>query len=145
MVLVPVSFLLSQVSEEFHLSHAGVGAVEGSVFVGHLVGGLLLGMWADRWHPHVALQLVHGSCSVTDARFRYGRRPALIGATACAGLGATLFAVAPTFELLLLARVLAGFGCGGLGPVSCALLQESVPEAYQGALNVTRLIYHTST
>ena len=69
MVLVPVSFVVEEISSDFHLHHStvgapatrphftnvrlircGSGAMEGVVFAGHMLGGLALGWCADRRH-----------------------------------------------------------------------------------------------
>jgi MFS family permease len=62
----------------------------------------------------------------------FGRRRMLLVALAMYGLGAALCALAPSLDLLALARMVQGFGGGGLISLSVALIGEVVPPRERG-------------
>src|SRR5258708_6040674 len=62
----------------------------------------------------------------------FGRRLMMICALAIFVLGSALCAVSPNIELLTAARVLQGFGGGGLMRLSQALLGEAIPPRERG-------------
>jgi EmrB/QacA subfamily drug resistance transporter len=63
----------------------------------------------------------------------FGRRRMLLVALGMYGVGAALCAVAPSVDLLALARVVQGFGGGGLLSLSVALIAEVVPARERGS------------
>lgn len=108
--LMLLSFVLQAVQDELGLSEgelAGLTAV-GVGMTG--VGGLLFGWMSDRW----------------------GRRASIAAAVAafCAGNAACAFA--PTFEILVLARAVAGLGIGGTWGAGQAMIGETFPPALRG-------------
>jgi EmrB/QacA subfamily drug resistance transporter len=62
----------------------------------------------------------------------FGRRRMLLVALGMYGLGSVLCAVAPSLDLLALARLVQGFGGGGLISLSVALIGEIVPPRERG-------------
>ena len=62
----------------------------------------------------------------------YGRRPMLFIAFGLQGLGALAAGLAPSFDALLAARALHGFGGGALLTLAMALIGESVPARERG-------------
>lgn len=62
----------------------------------------------------------------------YGRRPMLFLAFVLQGLGMLAAGLAPSFEALLAARALHGFGGGALLTLAMALIGESVPARERG-------------
>jgi multidrug resistance protein len=62
----------------------------------------------------------------------YGRRSIMIAALAIFMIGSVLCAVSPNIELLTAARVLKGFGGGGLMTLSQALIGEAIPPRERG-------------
>lgn len=62
----------------------------------------------------------------------YGRRPMLFIAFGLQALGALAAGLAPSFDALLLARMLHGFGGGALLTLAMALIGESVPARERG-------------
>src|SRR5215467_11255878 len=68
----------------------------------------------------------------------FGRRRLMFSALAVFMIASILCAIAPTIELLAMARVLQGLGGGGLMTLSQALVGESIPPRerarYQGYL-----------
>jgi MFS family permease len=71
-----------------------------------------------------------------------GRRPMILTALALFMVGSVLCALSPSIEFLTAARVLQGFGGGGLVTLSQALVGETIPPRqrgrYQGYLAVTQ-------
>jgi len=62
----------------------------------------------------------------------YGRRLVMIAALAIFMLGSVLCALSPNIEFLTAARVLQGFGGGGLMTLSQALIGETIPPRERG-------------
>lgn len=62
----------------------------------------------------------------------FGRRRMLLVALGLYGVGAVLCALAPSLDALLLARLVQGFGGGGLISLSVALIGEVVPPRERG-------------
>jgi EmrB/QacA subfamily drug resistance transporter len=62
----------------------------------------------------------------------FGRRPMMILALAIFMIGSVLCALAPNIEFLTAARVLQGFGGGGLMTLSQALIGETIPPRERG-------------
>ncbi|GAC1496458.1 MAG: MFS transporter [Candidatus Limnocylindrales bacterium] len=105
-----IGFLLVPIRDELGLDVARTGLVATAGLAGMAAGAAISGRLADR----------------------YGRRR-VIGATlALFGVGTLLSAAAPSFELLLGARVIAGLGLGGELPVIPTLLAEFAPRDSRG-------------
>jgi MFS transporter, putative metabolite:H+ symporter len=109
-----IGFLVGPISREFALAPAQVGLVASAGFVGMFLGAAISGRLADR----------------------YGRRLIFQGTLILFSIGAVLSAIAPTFETLLLARVVAGLGLGGELPVVATLVSEFSPRAQRGRMIV---------
>ena len=109
-----IGFLVTPITKEFTLAPAQVGLVASAGFVGMFLGAAISGRLADR----------------------YGRRPIFQATLVLFSIGAVLSAVAPTFELLLAARVIAGLGLGGELPVVATLVSEFSPRAQRGRMIV---------
>ena len=62
----------------------------------------------------------------------FGRRSIMIAALAIFMIGSVLCAISPNIELLTAARVLQGFGGGGLMTLSQALIGETIPPRERG-------------
>src|SRR5439155_10485692 len=90
------------------------GLVAGAGFVGMFLVAAISGRLADR----------------------YGRRVVFSTTLVVFSIGAVLSAAAPTYETLLLARVLAGLGLGGELPVAATLVSEFSPRAQRGRMIV---------
>jgi len=114
MDVLMLSFLLTPIRNEFKLDATGVGLVASATFFGMFVGAALSGRLADR----------------------YGRRGVFTTTLIVFSLGSALSALAPTFETLLLARVVAGLGLGGELPVAATLVSELSPRARRGRMIV---------
>jgi len=109
-----IGFLVAPITKEFTLAPAQVGLVASAGFVGMFLGAAISGRLADR----------------------YGRRLIFQGTLVLFSIGAVLSALAPTFETLLAARVIAGLGLGGELPVVATLVSEFSPRAQRGRMIV---------
>lgn len=109
-----IGFLVAPITKEFSLAPAQVGLVASAGFVGMFLGAAISGRLADR----------------------YGRRLIFQATLVLFSVGAVLSALAPTFETLLAARVVAGLGLGGELPVVATLVSEFSPRAQRGRMIV---------
>ena len=109
-----IGFLVTPITKEFTLAPAQVGLVASAGFVGMFLGAAISGRLADR----------------------YGRSLIFQGTLVLFSIGAVLSALAPTFETLLAARVIAGLGLGGELPVVATLVSEFSPRAQRGRMIV---------
>jgi MFS transporter, putative metabolite:H+ symporter len=114
MDVLMLSFLLTPIRNEFKLDATGVGLVASATFVGMFLGAAAAGRLADR----------------------YGRRAVFTATLVIFSIGSALSALAPTFETLLAARVIAGLGLGGELPVAATLVSELSPRAQRGRMIV---------
>jgi putative MFS transporter len=114
MDVIMISFLLAPITREFTLDPTRTGLVASAGFVGMFFGAAISGRLADR----------------------YGRRVVFSSTLVLFSVGALLSALAPTYELLLLARVVAGLGLGGELPVAATLVSEFSPRASRGRMIV---------
>jgi putative MFS transporter len=114
MDVILISFLLAPITREFTLDPTRTGLVASAGFVGMFLGAAISGRLADR----------------------YGRRVVFSTTLVLFSIGALLSALAPTYELLLLARVVAGLGLGGELPVAATLVSEFSPRASRGRMIV---------
>jgi putative MFS transporter len=109
-----IGFLVAPITREFSLAPAQIGLVASAGFVGMFLGAAISGRLADR----------------------YGRRLIFQATLILFSVGAVLSALAPTFETLLAARVIAGLGLGGELPVVATLVSEFSPRAQRGRMIV---------
>ena len=114
MDVLMLSFLLTPIRGEFKLDATGVGLVASATFVGMFIGAAAAGRLADR----------------------YGRRTVFTATLVLFSIGSLLSALAPTFETLLAARIVAGLGLGGELPVAATLVSELSPRAQRGRMIV---------
>jgi putative MFS transporter len=114
MDVILISFLLAPITREFALDAARTGLVASAGFVGMFIGAAVSGRLADR----------------------YGRRAVFTVTLVIFSVGALLSALAPTYETLLAARVIAGLGLGGELPVAATLVSELSPRAQRGRMIV---------
>ena len=114
MDVILVAFLLRPVGAEFGLSPQQLGLLAAATPAGMFVGAAVSGRLADR----------------------YGRKSVFQVTLIVFSLGALLSALAPTFQLLLVARLIAGLGLGGELPVVSTLVSELSPAASRGRMIV---------
>jgi MFS transporter, ACDE family, multidrug resistance protein len=70
----------------------------------------------------------------------YGRRPLLFGGLLVFGLGGAAVALAPTFELVLVGRVIQGIGATGLMPLTIVLLSDLVAEERESSVQGMKVV-----
>ena len=116
MDVILIAFLIVPIRTEFGLAATDtrVAFIAAAGFVGMLLGAAVSGRLADR----------------------YGRRTIFQATLVLFSLGSLLSALAPTFELLLAARVVAGLGLGGELPVVATLVSELSPRRSRGRMIV---------
>ena len=110
MDVILISFLLAPIRDEFGLDATRTGLIASAGFVGMFLGAAVSGRLADR----------------------YGRRNVFQVTLIVFSIGSLLSAAAPSFELLLAARVVTGLGLGGELPVVSTLVSEYAPRASRG-------------
>ncbi len=114
MDVILVAFLLRPITTEFGLDPQRAGILAAATPAGMFLGAAISGRLADR----------------------YGRKTIFQVTLLVFSVGTLLSAAAPTYELLLLARVLAGIGLGGELPVVATLVSEFSPRASRGRMIV---------
>ncbi len=114
MDVILISFLITPIRTEFKLDATQTGLIASSGFVGMFLGAAISGRLADR----------------------IGRRTVFSATLVIFSIGAVLSAIAPSFETLLAARVIAGLGLGGELPVASTLVSEFSPPAPRGRMIV---------
>jgi len=114
MDVILISFVLTPIRTEFGLDATRTGLVASAGFVGMFLGAAVSGRLADR----------------------YGRRAVFQATLILFSIGSLLSALAPTFETLLAARVVAGLGLGGELPVVATLVSEFSPRRARGRMIV---------
>jgi AAHS family 4-hydroxybenzoate transporter-like MFS transporter len=97
-----VSFVAPLVARDLHLAANNIGAIFAAGLAGSMLGGLTLGVVADR----------------------VGRRPVLIGALVFAGIMTVLCSRANSFGAFAALRLLTGFGLGGVLAAVVPLIAE---------------------
>jgi len=110
MDVILIAFLLTPIKTEFGLDATQTGFVVSAGFVGMFLGAAIAGRIADR----------------------VGRKAVFQATLVLFSIGALLSSLAPTYETLLLARVVAGLGLGGELPVAATLVSEYAPRASRG-------------
>src|SRR5689334_22019288 len=106
MDVILIAFLVTPIRTEFALDPTQTGFVVSAGFVGMFFGAAIAGRLADRLGRKTVFQLTLVVFSV----------------------GALLSALAPTYETLLIARIIAGLGLGGELPVASTLVSEYAPR-----------------
>jgi AAHS family 4-hydroxybenzoate transporter-like MFS transporter len=106
-----VSFVAPQIAKDLHLNFVNIGTVFAAGLAGSMVGGLLLGQIADR----------------------AGRRPALLGSLATAGVATVLCSQAHSFAAFAALRFVTGLALGGLLAAIVPLVAEHFPPQRRSA------------
>ena len=107
-----ISGTFSMVELQFGLSQIEVGWFASSALMGAIIGALGSGTFSDR----------------------YGRKPVLLTAAMFFFISALASATAPTFKLLIVARLIGGFGVGMASVLSPMYISEFSPPKVRGRL-----------
>ena len=107
-----MGYMLPGISGEFHLTPVQAGFLASSVFIGMLVGGIVIGALADR----------------------FGRKWALLLAIGFYGLTSLAAGFASDIGTLTAIRILQGFGLGAEVPLVFTYLAEFLPAKHRGIL-----------
>lgn len=106
-----LSYILSDAKFESNmLQNRDGGFLAAAVFLGMLVGGLLVGTMGDWW----------------------GRRPMLLLGLCCNSIAGILSSMAPNVQVLTLLRCLSGLGIGATVPPLFTLVTELAPPSARG-------------
>ncbi|MHC6228610.1 MFS transporter [Arthrobacter sp. MMS24-T111] len=105
-----VAFLLPRIQEIWRLSTASLGLVGSAAPLGFFFGAILSGWLGDR----------------------FGRKKVMLWALAFYCAMSVVAAVAPNFEVFLVARVLAGLGAGAESVIIAPFLSEFIPPKRRG-------------
>ncbi|MEV7663468.1 MFS transporter [Paenarthrobacter sp. NPDC089316] len=105
-----VAFLLPRIQELWGLSTASLGLVGSAAPLGFFFGAILSGWMGDR----------------------FGRKKVMLWALAFYCLMSIVAAMAPNFEIFLIARVFAGLGAGAESVIIAPFLSEFIPPKRRG-------------
>jgi MFS transporter, putative metabolite:H+ symporter len=105
-----VAFLLPSVKEVWQLDNAQLGLIGSAAPFGFLFGAIAAGLLGDR----------------------IGRKQVMMYALACYAAFSVIAAFSPSYELFLVARVLAGAGAGAESAIIAPFLSEFVPARRRG-------------
>jgi len=105
-----VAFLLPSIAREWDLDNGALGLLASAGPLGYLVGALVSGTLGDR----------------------IGRRPVMMWALAVYTGFTMVAALAPSYEVFALARIIAGAGIGAESVIVAPYLAEFVPPARRG-------------
>lgn len=105
-----VAFLLPSMAATWELANGQLGILASATPIGYLLGALVAGFLGDR----------------------LGRKPVMLYALALYTAFTLLAAIAPTFEVFAIARIIAGIGIGAESVIIAPYLAEFVPPAKRG-------------
>ena len=108
--ILAISYSAQAIAEDWSISTARLGIVLSAAVFGMMLGLMFLGSLADR----------------------IGRRPVVVAGLFLSGIGMLVAAAASSIDLLILGRVLTGFGVGGILASLNTLVAEFAGERYRG-------------
>jgi AAHS family 4-hydroxybenzoate transporter-like MFS transporter len=107
-----IAFAAKRIQAAYHLTHTAFSLALSAGLLGTIAGGVLFGMLADR----------------------YGRRPAIIGATACFSVLTFALAFANSLTMLIALRFVSGMALGGAIPLLWTLNVEFAPKTMRATV-----------
>lgn len=116
-----IAYTATYLTDDFGLSRIDMGNLFAAGVVGTMVGGFFFGYLGDR----------------------IGRRPAIVAAAIGFGILTLAFALARSYEALLILRFLNGIAIGGLLPLCWALNIEYVPSRYRATVVTVVMLGYT--
>ena len=105
-----VAFIMPPVTKQWHLTSLETGVLGSSLLIGFLFGAFFAGVLGDR----------------------IGRKKVMVSALGVYCVASVVAAVAPTFWVLFVARVIAGVGTGAESAIIAPYLSEFVPTRVRG-------------
>ena len=116
-----VAYLIPALISDWGETRANLGLAASFTFVGMLLGSLFWGVVSDR----------------------FGRRPAFMLTSLCAGVAGMLASTSHNVSVLVLWRLLQGFGLGGNLAVDFSLFMEFVPTKARGSTSTLLTVFAT--
>lgn len=108
--LILYTFLLIPIGKELHFSNVMLSYILGASLTATAVGGVIFGILSDR----------------------YGRKRALQWTILTYSVGTFLSGIASSFELLIMFRIITGFGVGGEWAIGQTYVSETFPPNVRG-------------
>ncbi len=119
--IIAIAIILPSLLTTFHLSTAVGGALIGAVYIGQIIGSLALGALSEI----------------------FGRKRLYIISLLLFGVLSLASAAAPTFQTLLLLRILVGIPLGSIVPIATAYVSEYIPGLLRGRATAAVLFLYT--
>jgi MFS family permease len=108
--LILYTFLLIPIGKEFHFSNVMLSYILGASLTATAVGGVIFGILSDR----------------------YGRKRVLQWTILTYSVGTFLSGIASSFEILIMFRIITGFGVGGEWAIGQTYVSETFPPNVRG-------------
>ncbi len=112
--LQAIGFAAPMIAEAFHLTRPALAPIFTAAQFGYIIGGLALGLLADRW----------------------GRKPAFILSGIIFGIGSIGTAFADSYSSLVAWRAFTGIGLGAATPVAVTIATDYCPKRLRVALTI---------
>jgi MFS transporter, putative metabolite:H+ symporter len=115
-----IGYAAPLLAQQWDLSGGSLAWLSSATFLAMAVGSVVSGVYADR----------------------IGRKPLFIINILVYSVGALIAALAPNYEVLLLARIIVGFGLGGEMALGYTLVAEFIPRRQRAASSATMSLMH---
>lgn len=120
--VVAIAIALPMLLAVFHLNLAVAGGLIGAVYIGQIIGSLSLGALSEI----------------------FGRKRLLLISLILFGVLSLATALAPSFQVLILLRILVGIPLGSLIPIATAYTSEYIPAVQRGRATSAALFLFTA-